>query len=313
MDFVAIDFETANEKRSSPCSVGVVVVRDGKAAQSFYTLIKPRDCRFSEYNTRIHGITVEDVRDEPEFPEVWPNLKKLVESGIVVAHNASFDMSVIRSTLSEYGLAFPEITYSCTRIIAKATWPGLISYRLTMVARLLSIEFEHHQALADAGVCAEITRRACQETNSRTLDELAKHLGLSHGQIFETGDYYPAGAWRSATSRGGSGRIDIHAIRSSTERVDANHPFFARTFAFTGTLESMSRQQAMQAVVDLGGQVGNGVTKQTNFLVVGDQDYRKFAAGQTKSSKMRKAEALLAKDQDIEIITEQDFLQMLGV
>ena len=69
----------------------------------------------------------------------------------------------------------------------------------------------------------------------------------------------------------------------------------------------------MQAVVDVGGEVEKGVTKHTNFLVVGDQDYRKFADGQTKGSKMRKAEALLAKGQDIEIITEQDFLEILGV
>lgn len=309
--FVAIDFETANEKRSSPCSVGVVVVRGGKATESFYTLIRPRECRFSAYNTSIHGITAEDVKDKPEFPEVWQGLRRMLDAGVVLAHNASFDMSVLRCTLAEYEMEFPDLTYSCTRIIAKAAWPGLVSYRLTMVARSLGIEFEHHHALCDAQACAEIACRACEETGSPTLDELAKRLGVQHGRICNTGEYYaPAVSWNDRGQRASS-RIDVEAIRPRAPGFDTEHPFFGRVFAFTGSLQSMTRRQAMQAVVDVGGRNGNGVTKQTNFLVVGDQDYRKFAEGETKSSKMRKAEALLASGQDIEILTEDDLLQLL--
>ena len=92
MDYVAIDFEPANSQRSSPCAVGVVVVKGGEVTEKFYTLIKPMDCRFDGFNIGIHGITPEDVENEPEFPEIWPDLKPFLESDTVIAHNAGFDM-----------------------------------------------------------------------------------------------------------------------------------------------------------------------------------------------------------------------------
>ena len=312
MEFAAIDFETANEQRSSPCSVGVVVTRNGETISSYHTLIKPRGCRFTEYNCGIHGITPDDVRDKPEFPEIWPLLRDFLESNVVLAHNASFDMSVLRATLSEYEIDFPEIKYGCTRLIAKSAWPGLISYRLALVTRLLGIEFQHHDALEDANACARIVCRAGRETESQSLDELAERLEFTFGAIHSSGDYCPPSGCYRAGNRNGS-RIDIRSIKPLAVHRDPNRPFFAAAVAFTGTLKSMGRKDAMQAVVDKGGDVETGVTKRTCYLVVGDQDYRQFAEGCTKSSKMRKAEALLADGQDIEIIAEEDFLQMLGV
>ena len=119
MDCIAIDFETANAARSSPCSVGVVVIKGGEVADTFYRLIKPEGNDFDYFNISIHGITPEDVENEPEFPGIWEELKPLLESGLVIAHNASFDMSVLRHTLELYGLPFPDINYTCSRIIAK--------------------------------------------------------------------------------------------------------------------------------------------------------------------------------------------------
>ncbi len=309
MDCVAIDFETANASRSSPCAVGVVVVKGGAVSDTFYALIKPQDNLFDPFNISIHGITPEDVADQPEFPAVWEELKSLLESGLVIAHNASFDMSVLRYTLELYGLPFPSIDYTCSWIISQKAWPTLLSYALPIVAEHLGIEFEHHHALSDATASGLIGCRACKEADADTFESLADKLGIQHGHIMADG-YCPA----SGASRtfGGSCKIDVKAITPTAADFDEEHPFFQKVFAFTGTLQSIRRQDAMQQVVDVGGQVGNGVTKETNFLVLGQADFRTFAAGQSKSSKHRKAEAIKAKGRDIELLSEQDFLQMLG-
>ena len=311
MDCVAIDFETANASRSSPCAVGVAVVKGGQVSNTFYTLIKPQDNSFNPFNISIHGITPEDVADEPEFPGIWPNLKPLLESGLVIAHNASFDMSVLRNTLELYGLAFPAFDYTCSLIISRNAWPTLLSYSLPLVAEHLGIEFDHHHALSDARASGLVACHACKEVGVETLGSLAERLNIRHGRIMKDGTYLPAsGVHRSY---GSSNRIDARSIFPTTDDFDEQHPFFGKVIAFTGTLQSMTRRDGMQSVVDVGGEVGNGVTRKTNFLVVGQQDFHKLAQGQTKSSKYRKAEAMKAKGQDIELLSEEDFVQMLGI
>ena len=310
MDCVAIDFETANRSRSSPCAVGVAVLIGGRVSQTFYALIQPQDNLFHPFNTSIHGITREDVADKPEFPDVWTNLKPLLESGLVIAHNSSFDMSVLRHTLQLYDLPFPTIDYTCSLIMARRAWPTLLSYALPIVAQHLGIELEHHDALSDATAAGLIACQACKEADTDTLDGLADKLGICHGRIMEDGSYDSA----SGPSRGpgSSRRIDVRAFVPTAGEFNEDHPFFQRAFVFTGTLHSMSRRDAMQLVVDVGGRPGNGVTKRTHFLVLGQQDFRTFAAGHTKSSKHRKAEALKAAGHDIELLSEQDFLEILG-
>ena len=102
MNFVAIDFETANEKRNSPCSIGIVVVKDGKIVDRIYHLIKPKEMRFLPINIGIHGIRPRMVENELEFDKVWEKIKEYFNNSLVIAHNASFDISVLRRTLELY-------------------------------------------------------------------------------------------------------------------------------------------------------------------------------------------------------------------
>ncbi|HET6328010.1 MAG TPA: exonuclease domain-containing protein [Planctomycetaceae bacterium] len=306
MDFVAIDFETANEQRCSPCAVAIVEITRGQMTAQHSWLIRPKDLSFSRYNTWIHGIRAEDVADKPEFDELWTALQPLLDGRTVLAHNASFDMSVLRATLAEYGIPFPEFTYSCTRVIAQKSWPGLISYGLKPIATMLGIEFDHHKVEDDAFACAKVAVNACAKAGADSIEALAAQLVIENGKLFPTDGYQPMYADTAFRSR----RIDIEGLCPSGP-CDPNHPFYSRMFAFTGTLESMTRHRAMEAVIDAGGQCGNGVTKHTNFLVLGDQDFRTFATGQTKSRKMMRAEELLAEGADLEIISELEFLRTL--
>lgn len=189
MEFVAIDFETANEQRASACAVGVCIYEPGQPPRTYSTLIRPREVRFNGINVQIHGITAADVRQAPEFPDVWRELLPLLAGRVVLAHNASFDMSVIRHSLNLYGLRYPALAYNCTVQIARGAWCDLPQYRLSDVASHLGITFKHHDALEDANCCAQIASRACQTKGCQSIDELAERLQLQHGRILDDGGY----------------------------------------------------------------------------------------------------------------------------
>ncbi|MFC2947090.1 3'-5' exonuclease [Virgibacillus sediminis] len=159
MKFVSIDFETANEKRFSPCAVGIVVANQHEIEKEYYSLINPL-MPFSQFNTRIHGITEEDVEEAPTFAQLWPELNSFLSGQLVVAHNASFDMSVIRQTLDHYSLEYPEMDYLCTANLSKRVWPDLMNHKLNTVAAHHGMRFEHHHALEDARVAAKVFMQA---------------------------------------------------------------------------------------------------------------------------------------------------------
>lgn len=189
MQFVSIDFETANEKRYSPCAIGVVVANEHGIVDEFYSLINPL-MGFTSFNTYIHGITEQDVAVAPTFPELWPTLRTYLENKLVVAHNASFDMSVLRNTLDHFDLTYPELDYLCTVNISKKIWPELRNHKLNTLADYHSITFDHHQALEDARVAAEIFIQAMKTQQTTVLEKFLKNCNMTKGRVFDRG-YIP--------------------------------------------------------------------------------------------------------------------------
>ena len=107
-DFAAIDFETANNERSSVCSVGVVIVRGGKIEKKFYSLIKPEPEYYNYWCSRVHGLCITDTDDAPIFPEVWLQIQPLIEELPLVAHNKAFDESCLKAAFRVYQMDYPE-------------------------------------------------------------------------------------------------------------------------------------------------------------------------------------------------------------
>lgn len=179
LDYIAIDFETANSYQNSACSVGLVRFVDGAAKDSVYSLIHPAKMYFRPDFIDIHGISYDDVRDKPYFPEVWqtlvePFLKTDADKPIcLVAHNASFDMGVLRSCLDYYGMPLPNIDYVCTLKIARKVWPDFESHRLTFLAEKFGIIYDAHNALDDAETCGKILALAAQKLNC-SIESLLK-------------------------------------------------------------------------------------------------------------------------------------------
>lgn len=174
LDFTAIDFETANSAAASPCAVGLVRVRNGHIEESISMLFKPPypNNWFHQGNINVHGIRPEDVLDAPEWEEVLPELLLFTEGLPFIAHNAAFDMGVLRASAEAVNFDLPDLSYGCSLLMARRTY-ALESYRLNAVAYAIGHEeFNHHDALADADACARITIHMANRHEVESLEGL---------------------------------------------------------------------------------------------------------------------------------------------
>ena len=183
MNYIAIDFETATGSMNSACSVATVEVRDGQLKESWTTLIQPPKLAFDDFNIGIHGISPKDVEDAPTFAEIWQELKEHLAGKIVVAHNASFDMGVLKASLLANHLQAPLFRTCCTVRISRKVWPDLVDHKLNTVGAHLNINFQHHRALDDARTCAAIPLFAGVATGTDDLEELAQKIGVKIGDF----------------------------------------------------------------------------------------------------------------------------------
>lgn len=184
MEFVAIDFETANASRSSACSIGLVTVRHGKITDEYYKLIRPKNLYFNADNIAVHGITEEMVADEPTFEELWPEIFPRLHNKQVVAHFAKFDINVLAQTLNVHYLPYPNFTYICSWILAKKALPNLSGYSLDNVAQQVGFSFAHHHALEDAKACAAIVSHVLSKhPHIQDFEQLADFYGFSCGKM----------------------------------------------------------------------------------------------------------------------------------
>ena len=183
MDFVAIDFETANELPTSACELGIAVVRNYHIVATESILIRPPDLRFNPYNSMLHGITANHVIDQPDFKELWPRLLPYFENQLVIAHNAAFDLHVLRHLLVHYAIPFNEISFTCSIKVASKVWKEQHKYGLKSLSRILGIELDHHRAVSDAKACAQIASMAFRENQVSIVEEITTKLNIFPGTI----------------------------------------------------------------------------------------------------------------------------------
>jgi DNA polymerase III subunit epsilon len=290
LQYLAIDFETANSCRSSICSIGLAIVKGGEICDQRHWLVRPHPLSFDPINVRIHGITEDDVRNAPEFIDLWPSLNRLIEGSVIVAHNAAFDLSALRSVLDEYGLPYPQASYLCSLIIARKLWPEYSSHRLCVLAHEFKISLKHHDAESDAAAAAQIILRAASELGCSSIRELVQACGITPGLLYP-GGYSPCSAEVYC--------VDSKRVPLSTRvrfAVDSQ-VLTGQTIALTGTLAHYSRDNAKGLIEAAGGKVSDCVSKKTSFLV----------AGEDAGSKLDKAVSL-----GVKVISEAKLLEMLA-
>ena len=300
--YVALDVETANSFRGSICSIGLVKFQNGKVVDSFYSLINPEE-DFDYRNINIHGITQKDILNSPIFPEIRQRIIDFIGTNIVVSHFAQFDIGALKDAYLKYNLDFDDVKFVCSYRLAKLALPGLINYKLKTLTKELNIKLEHHNALSDAKASGLILGYLLSANSYSDIDEF-----LYNYHYNKTGLHGQYGFNRQL-----KGDYKSNLIYQPTEEEKAlmnpEHYFYGLYFCFTGKLERMTRKEAITMVALTGGIPEKSVTKNTNILVVGEQDWR--VVGESGlSSKMKKAQSLLENGQNIEIMTEDDFIKM---
>jgi DNA polymerase-3 subunit epsilon len=182
--WIAIDFETASRVRASACALGLAVIEGDRIVEQRDWLIQPPGNYFEPMNTRIHGIHADLVAQAPEFDELWCEIEPYLIDGVVLAHNAPFDMGVLRASLARYELEPPAIAgYHCTVTVSRRVWPHLPNHQLSTMCRHCGIALNHHEAASDAAACASIALRCLDEVGVPTLDDLELELGLRAGRL----------------------------------------------------------------------------------------------------------------------------------
>ncbi|MFK0001240.1 exonuclease domain-containing protein [Paenarthrobacter sp. NPDC090522] len=334
LDFTAIDFETANGFRGSPCSVGLSKVRGGVVVEEASWLMRPPENHdhFEFHNTRIHGIRAEDVAGKPRFGELFPEIGAFIGNDVLAAHNAAFDLGVIRSGLEVSGLPGPAYEYVCTVMLSRRCY-SLVSNSLPYAAEEAGVPLvNHHDATEDARACAGILIDIARRNNANSIAELYLSLGLAvprqpafdpskslskatvaalAAKVATPGSSPAERALAGAAARSWSAWPEEGPNPLPNPSAEPGHPLFGQTVVFTGDL-AMTRPEAKSRAADMGARPESRVTARTTVLVVGDG----FDAGDLRAGRLTgKAKRVLelhAKGQQIEVVSEGEFLQMVG-
>ncbi len=286
-DYCVLDTETTGLSAyyDEVIEIGILRVRNNIIVDQYSQLIHP-EYEIDPFITELTGITNEMVAGMPSIMDVREKVLSFIGDDVILGHNTSFDIRFLNEGFQKQ----IENPYMDTMQFARKVYPELEHHRLSDLTKHLGLSNNEHRSTADC-----IATKELYDAIKATMSE----KGLRIEDL-----------WAESKSHGGRG-IDISAITPNTIEIDEDGFFYGKHVVFTGKLERMVRQDAMQIVVNLGGILDNSVCKQTNYLILGNNDYNAILKGE-KSSKHRKAEKLKLEGQDIEIIDELTFYDILS-
>lgn len=293
-DFSVIDVETANRSRASICQVGIVRVRNGAIQDEWISLVNPQG-KFGRYQVKTHGIRAADVAGSPSFPEIYPRIRDLLTGTVTVSHS-NFDHQAMDQSADRFGLPRLDLAWLDSIAVARKAWPDLSrqgGYGLKSLSAFLDIRFKHHDALEDARAAALVMLAACQARGCGASEWL-REVTTANGRERHPSD--PSNAIEPQTDSG-------HSL------ADLQDSWGGVIVVFTGKL-STNKNLAKARAIGSGCTVRDSVTRETTALVVGVQSHNALH-GHEKSTKQRKAEALVAKGHSIAILSEPDFWELI--
>lgn len=286
-NYCVLDLETTglSPNYDSIIEIGIIKVKENKIVDKYNSLINP-GFLINEYITSITGITNEMLKGKPKIIDLKKEVLNFIGNDVLVGHNISFDVSFLQKGFNEE----LKNEYIDTLQFCRKLFKELSHHRLTDMSNYLEISRNEHRSMSDC---------LCTKELYDCIKEKMKNNGLEINDILIQKNY-------------SSKNIDIHAIKPDNIEIDEDNFFYNKHCVFTGKLEKMIRKDAMQLVVNVGGILDNSVTKKTNYLILGNNDYCS-SIKDGKSSKHKKAEKYKLEGQDIEIIDEDTFYNLFNL
>ncbi len=289
-NFVVVDIETTglDPQFDEIIEIGALKIENGNVVDSFNTLVKPT-YEIDDYIIELTGITNDMLENAPTIEEVIGVFYRFVGHNIILGHNVNFDINFIYDELMKFDCTELNNDFIDTMRIGRYLLKNLKHHRLIDLANNYNISVSgNHRSLKDCEITLDVYNNMSKEIIEK----------------YESTEKFINSCKRIKS------KLDIREIKTDNIEFDISHPLYNQCCVFTGTLEKMSRREAMQYVVDLGGFCSNSITKETNYLILGNNDYNPLVKD-GKSNKQKKAELLKLNGYDIEIISENIFYEMI--
>lgn len=290
--YVVVDIETTglSPEYDSIIEICAMKYSDNVLTDSFSSLVNP-GFPINDFISALTGITNDMLSSAPALDSVIPKFYDFVKDSVLVGHNVHFDLNFLYDACMEY-LSLPlSNDFIDTLRISRRLHPENRHNRLSDLSEIYHIDYSNaHRAESDCLITNKIFQIFLEECVDKFGD-----IDKAISQL------YPK-----------PHTIKASDITTDKDDFDISHPLYGKVVVFTGALEKMPRQKAMQYVVDFGGVNGSSVTKSTNYLVLGNNDYCK-SIKDGKSNKQKKAEEMKLDGYDIEVIPENVFYDMIGI
>lgn len=226
------------------------------------------------------------VKNSPKISEVIIDFYNFIKDEILIRHCVYFDINFIYDALEKENIFLTNDYINIMRFSNKIL-PQLENKKLNTISSHYNVTLPNHRALTDCVATSECYQKLLQDVNTKypNFEEFKKSF-----------------LHKSTRAKD---------IITTTTDFNEDHPLFNKTCVFTGTLEHFVRKDAMQIFVNLGGFCKDNVTKDTNYLILGNLEYSSNVKD-GKSNKLKKAETYILNGQELEIISENVFLDLLS-
>lgn len=296
-NYSILDLETTglDPKHDEIIEIGIIKVRNNKIVDTYQTLVQPSRKYFDDEDNEIYvdefieeltGITNEMLENSPKIEEVIENAINFISEDIIVGHNVNFDINFLYDALKKHKSTEFSNNFLDLMKMARRAIKEINHHRLVDIANFFEYNYEPHRALTDCNATYDL------------LNLLIKYIEDNQLDVSD------------ATIKSHS-KLDLTKLKSETLEIDTENYFYNKNICFTGKLEHFLRKDAAQICVNLGAQCENNVTKKTDVLVLGNFDYN-ATVKDNKSTKLKKAEGLKLDGQDIEIMSEDVFLDQIN-
>lgn len=315
LDFTVLDVEIAMAKWHTICQLAICIVKDGKIKETFSWHIQPPNNEYGRIQSGIHGIRACDTEGLKMFPEVWQEIKQLIDGQLIFCHNAQFDIGSLRQTLAHYDIEPPFLWYGCSWRLAQKLIPDLPKHKLNVICEHLGIPLKHHDAASDVKATAMVLLAIAEAYKLQNNDDYYKISRWEWGRLTPIAHLPYFERTNNRPSENASGQHEgLIQEDSKPEKVEQELPdrlseekqvFRGLSLVFTGKFEVGTRDDVKYLAYLLGAETPEKLTKTTDYLVVGTQTVSNL-----------KSDGLSGKERDakkwgIKILEEDDFFEMI--